>query len=50
MSDSHCQSRNCPGFDPNILRNSGFLVAVDKAMLNKVRTKKLDKNPPFLFI
>jgi hypothetical protein len=29
-------SRNCPGFDPSILRHSGILGAADEAELNKV--------------
>jgi hypothetical protein len=30
------RSRNCPGFDPSILRHSGILGAADEAELNKV--------------
>ncbi len=32
-SDSQCQSRNCPGFDPSIFRHSGLWVAADEAVL-----------------
>ncbi len=28
-SDSQCRSRNCPGFDPRILRHSGIWGAAD---------------------
>ncbi len=31
-SDSQCRSRNCPGFDPRILRHSGILVAADETV------------------
>jgi hypothetical protein len=31
---SKCRSRNCPGFDPSILRHSGILEAADEAVLN----------------
>ncbi len=37
-SDSQCRSRNCPGFDPSILRHSGIWGAADEAVLNKVHT------------
>ncbi len=39
-SDSQWRSRNCPGFDPSILRHSGIWGAADEAFLNKVQ-----KNP-----
>ena len=35
-SDSQCQSRNCPGFDPSILRHSGIWGAADETVLDKV--------------
>ncbi len=38
-SDSQCRSRNCPGFDPSILRHSGIWGAADEAVLNIVRKK-----------
>jgi hypothetical protein len=31
-----CRSRNCPRFDPSILRHSGIWGAADEALLNKV--------------
>ncbi len=40
VSESLCQSRNCPGFDPGILRHSGVLWAADETVLNKVRLKQ----------
>ncbi len=47
VSDSQCRSRNCPGFDPTILRHSGILGAADEAVLNTVHKKgKYPKNPP----
>ncbi len=33
-SDSQCRSRNCPGFDPSILRHSGIWGETDEAVLN----------------
>ncbi len=39
-SDSQCRSRNCPGFDPSILRLSGIWGAADEAVLNIVHEKK----------
>jgi hypothetical protein len=39
-SDSQCRSRNCPGFDPSILRHSGIWGATDEAVLNIVRIKQ----------
>ncbi len=36
-------SRNCPGFDPSILRRSGILGAADEAVLNIVHKKKNPK-------
>ncbi len=44
-SDSQCQSRNCPGFDPSILRHSGIRGPADEAVLNKVQ-KNSKINPP----
>ncbi len=38
VSDSQCRSRNCPGFDPSVLRHRGIWGAADKAVLNKVHT------------
>ncbi len=35
-SDSQCRKRNCPEFDPSILRHVGICWAADEAMLNKV--------------
>jgi hypothetical protein len=43
-SDSQCRSRNCPGFDPSILRYSEILGAADEAVLKKVLEKS--KIPP----
>ncbi len=40
-SDHQCQSRNIPGFDPSILRDSRIWRAADEAVLNKLHTKKL---------
>ncbi len=36
-SDSQCRSRNCPAFDPSILRHSGILGAAEEAVLNTVK-------------
>ncbi len=44
-SDSQCRSRNCPYFDPSILRHCWIWGAADVAVLNKVL--KNAKNPPF---
>jgi hypothetical protein len=46
-SDSQCRSRNCPGFDPSILRHSGIIGAADEAVLNIVQKNKKVKKPPF---
>ncbi len=46
-SDSQCRSRNCPGFDPSVLRHSGK-GAADESVLNKVLKKKIPKNPLYL--
>jgi hypothetical protein len=46
-SDSQCRSRNCPGFDPSILRHSGICGAADEAVLNIVHKKKNPKKSPF---
>ncbi len=42
-SGSECRSRNCPRFDPNILRNIRFWGATDEAVLNIVKKKKKQK-------
>ncbi len=43
-SDSQCQSRNCPGYDPSILRHSRFWGAADETVLNTIHKKiKLDE-------
>ncbi len=42
-SDSQCRSRNCPRFDPSILRHSGIWGTEDEAVLNIVHKKR--KNP-----
>ncbi len=42
--DSQCCSRNCPGFDPSILRHSGIWGAADEAVLSIVH-KKIQKTP-----
>ncbi len=39
-SDSQWCSRNCPGFDPSILRHSGIWGALDEAVLNIVHKKR----------
>jgi hypothetical protein len=44
-SDSQCRSRNCPGFDPSILRHSGIWGATDETVLNTVHKKP--QNIPF---
>ena len=53
-SDSQCRSRNCPGFDPSILRHSGIWGAADEAVLNIVYRISLSSHwvhrPPFLAI
>ncbi len=43
-SDSQCRSRNCPRYDPSILRHSGIWGAADKAVLNILHEKKKSKN------
>ena len=35
-SDSQCRSRNCPVFDPSILRHSGIGGVADETVLNIV--------------
>ncbi len=45
-SDSQCRSRNCPGFDPSILRHSGIWGEADEVVLNIVHKKKNTKNTP----
>ncbi len=40
---SQCWSRNCPGFDPSILRHSGIWGAADETVLNTVHIRT--KNP-----
>ncbi len=47
-SDSQCRSRNCPGFDPSILRHSGIWGAADEAVWNIVH--KQERNDPPLNI
>ncbi len=42
-SENQCRSRNCPGFDPSILRHSGIWGAEDEAVLYIVH-KKREKN------
>ncbi len=43
---SRCQSRNCPGFDPSILRYSGIWGAADEAVLSTNQsTEKYVKIP-----
>ncbi len=41
-SGCQCESRNSPGFDPNI---SEILGAADEAVLNTVHREKTPKNP-----
>jgi hypothetical protein len=41
-SDSQCRSRNCAGFDPNIIRHSGIWGAADEAVLS-IELKKIKK-------
>ncbi len=50
-NDSQCRSRNCPGFDPSILRHSGIWGAANEAELNIVykKKKKSPKNSPLNF-
>jgi len=47
-SDIQCRSRNCPGFDPSILRHSGIWGAADEAVLIKVHTKNSQNNTPVM--
>ncbi len=50
-SDSHCHTRNCPGFDPSILRHSGIWRAADETVLNRVsylKRKNPKKSPLYL--
>ncbi len=42
-SDSQYRSRNCPGFDPSMLRHSEIWGAADEIVLNTVHKK----NPPY---
>jgi hypothetical protein len=44
-SDILCRSRNCPGFDPSILRHSGIWGAANEAVLIKVLQND-NVNPP----
>jgi hypothetical protein len=46
-SDSQC--RNCPGFDPSILRHSGICGAADEAVLNFVHKKRKSKKSPLIY-
>ncbi len=50
-SDCQCQSRNSPGFDPSIIRHSGFWGAADEASMNNVHSpgKKLSKTNRWSF-
>ncbi len=45
-SDSQFRSRNCPGFDPSILRYNGIWGAADEAVLNIAHKKKKTKKSP----
>ncbi len=49
FADSQCRSRtrNCPWFDPSILRHSGIWGAADDAVLNIVHKKEKSKKSPF---
>ncbi len=47
-SDYQCRSRNSPGFDPSILRNSGIGGAADEAVLKTVRRRKKIQKIPLL--
>jgi hypothetical protein len=47
-SDSQCRSRNCPGFDPRILRHSENWGVADEAVLNIVYKKKKSIKIPFI--
>jgi hypothetical protein len=49
-SGCQCRIRNCPGFDPTILRHTGILGATDEAVFNNVHTKKKIKKIPLLKI
>jgi hypothetical protein len=46
-SESQCSSRNCPGFDPSILRHSGIWRAADETVLNTVHKKT--QEPPLMW-
>ncbi len=46
-SESRYRGRNCPGFDPSILRHNEIWGAADEAMLNIVH-KKNPKNSPLI--
>ncbi len=48
-SDSQCRNRNCPGFDPSILRHSGSKGAANEAVLNILHKKKQSKKIPLYF-
>jgi hypothetical protein len=48
VSDCQFQSRNSPGFDPSVLRDSGIWWAADEAVL-KTAHKKSIKIPLFGF-
>jgi hypothetical protein len=45
-SDCQCTSCNGPGLDPSIRRHSGISGAADETVLNIVRKKEKEKNPP----
>jgi hypothetical protein len=49
-TDSQCRCRNCPRFDPSILRHSGILGVTDEAVLNIEYKKKNSKKSPFMQI
>ncbi len=49
-SDSQCRSRNCPGFDPSILRHSVNWGAEYEAGLNTVKFRHNKKTTPGLRI
>jgi hypothetical protein len=48
-SDSLCRSRNCPGFDPSILRHSGIWGRQMKQCWIKYIQKNIQKNTPAKF-
>ncbi len=46
---SACQSRSIPGFNPNILRQSGIWGAANEAVFNKVHEKSPQNHLYFIF-